>query len=143
MSDYYHEFTVGFNWWMITMPLFAIAMVALGASLYRMKERNGRLIICKNWSDAVLYIASTLFALIAMIMLVIESGNGIVQYFDNGLGRYESPVGSLIEMAIAIQCVTFLYWGLLIAVGQIGKWARLGYLNERRIKTNKKENPWV
>lgn len=139
MSEYYHEFEVGFNWWMVTAPLFAVAMIALGMSLYHMKERDGRLIIYRNLNDNILYVAGIVFAVVIGVQLIVESGNGIIQYFDNGLGRYESPVWSVVGLAMAVPCVVLLYGVLIIGLGKVGTWIKRGILEEERTRIRRGE----
>ena len=130
MNSYYHEFQIGFNWWFVVAPLLAVVMVAIGLSIFHMDERT--LKIRRSYNDRLFVVLATLFAVVVMVLIFAESSDGIVQWFDNGLGKNESPVWSIVMMPFPVICLSGLYWMLLIVLGKLGAYIKCGYLHEKR-----------
>ena len=117
MNAYYHEFSVGFNWWMVAMILFAVIAIVFGiGQTYLKRVVREQKIIWKlryRYNDLLFMLLGVVAAIVITIMLFVESFDGVIQSFDNSLGRYESPVWSLILAPGAIVFVGAVF-GCLI-----------------------------
>lgn len=98
MSRYYHDFYIGFNIWMAVAPLFIMFAAFVG-----LKTVNN-----KNWEKVMNYFSKPAAALFG-ILLFVESRDGIIQYFDNGLSEGESGVISLFLLIPAIVGASILF----------------------------------
>ncbi|MBQ6461510.1 hypothetical protein IJJ36_03750 [Candidatus Saccharibacteria bacterium] len=130
MSPYCGPFSVGFNFWMVVAPLLMVAMVVFEARSYRIFLKS--LYIYRTHNDKATLILSGLFTLLVTTMVVAESSDGIVQYFHNGLEKYESPFWSYVGLAFATIVVFIVYWVALFFVGKVAAYAKLGYLCEKK-----------
>lgn len=129
MSPYYHEFVPGFNFWYIVAPAFLVVMALAGWCRYGLvlSERDGavRLRIRRYYDGRLLVVLSAAFALIVTVMIFFESCHGLVQWFDNGLGRYESGVWSIVSAGFTLVLIAVLYGMALL-------WAALAVSSVRK-----------
>lgn len=128
MNPFYHEFTIGFNFWMIYVVVAVVVAAFVGVKNYRLEKRE----IVKNWSDKQLaYITMTL-TVVFVVMLVVESMDGIVQYSDNHLAVGEPGALSLLVGApMIILFSAAVFWAVLCLVVYIAGLARVGWLYNR------------
>ena len=116
--SYYHAFTVGFNVWMIWVPVSIYAMFVMGQNKYRYKwyREERKLKIVREYDNRIMYVAMGVATSVLAILLFVESARGIVQYFDNHLVPGDSPVWSYILLIFAILVTCSLYWIMLCFV---------------------------
>lgn len=119
MNAYYHEFQVGFNCWMVIAPLLVVVAIVVGfAQTYLKKVPKGYKLRFRYNENMFLFVA-VLSAVIFGVLLFLESSDGIVQYFDNHLGQYESPVWSLFLAPFAMLFASALF-GVVVFFAGIG-----------------------
>lgn len=138
MNAYYHAFTPGFNFWYLAAPLFAVIVAIIGARVYYM-DGDSKKIYRRRYNGLLCFTLSIVFAIAIAFMIGSESFRGIVQYFDNGLERFESPVWSLVGAGMTVAMFSILYAGLLILIGRVAAWAKHGYLVEKRMELRHQE----
>lgn len=138
MNAYYHAFTPGFNFWYVLAPLFAVVVATIGARVYYM-DNDSKKIYRRRYNGLLVCISSIVFTIVIAVMIGNESFRGIVQYFDNGLDRFESPVWSLVGAGMAVAMFSTLYAGLLVLIGRVAAWAKHGYLVEKRAALRRQE----
>ena len=102
---YYHEITPGFNWWYITGPLMLIMMFYLGTKRFSIKKGHLR----RMAKERTYKLASIICGIIFMVQLSLESANGIVQIYDNGLRGNDSPALSVSFAMGTIVIATMFY----------------------------------
>ncbi len=130
MSNYYHEFTPGFNWVYIVAPALLVLVAWLGfrfgtrikmvRRLYRnvpegkvqynasVADKTGTLRM-HVVSDSLDKVIGAISGIIVGRLLVSECFAGIVQYFDNGLSSNDSPIWSLFMAIMVIGMVSVVY----------------------------------
>ena len=114
---YYHAFTPGFNWWMIFALLTVVVMAVLGwrsASLQRIKKgkNKGKYRIVPRVSLNVFLFLGSVFTIVFVVMVLVESIHGIVQLLDN-LSVESLPVWSIILVVCVIIIAVIIYVCLL------------------------------
>ncbi len=140
MSRYYHEFTVGWNWWMLAASIMVGLMVVLGVMQHYM---TSDLKIKGRYNEKLFAFAATVFAIIFGLMVFIESYDGTVQWFDNRLSKGESGILSFGFAGFAIIGASLIFFALLYGIAVLTSWTREGYLCEKRkkiIRERKNEN---
>ena len=113
MNRYYHEFQVGFNFWMIAMVVAAIVMIVLGISQYR---RVGCKVV-KQFEDKGLVTISGIMTLIVGVMVTAESSAGILQWLDNHLDSKTDAAWSLIALPVVLILIAVVMWAILYGIG--------------------------
>lgn len=109
MSRYYHEFHVGFNWWMVFVPA-AFVLVGVMGWFSAYLDRHGRV---KSFSDDSLTFLSVLIGLGLPVLLFRESIAGIIQLFDNMLSGSDSAMWSIFFALFALLAVYVSFCFLL------------------------------
>ncbi|MBO7132342.1 hypothetical protein J6V85_03770 [Candidatus Saccharibacteria bacterium] len=129
MNAYYHEFAVGFNWWMVIGAMMVVSMVLLGVYRYYL---NSEVRVIRRFEDKLISIIAAFEAAIFGFLLFVESRDGIIQYFDNGLTEFDSPIWSIILMPFVIIFAAIFFFVILFGVCKIASWARKGYIYEKK-----------
>ena len=118
MNPYYHSFDVGFNWWMLYIPVSMIATAIIGW------KATFHLEILDDFGDThtfkvvpdkrqVIKLGIKVMAIIMGILLVVESFDGIIQLYDNLFGD------GLMSVYLAICTIPvsiFVYWYILSVI---------------------------
>lgn len=115
-NSYYHAFVPGFNWWYLVAPVLIIASFLLGRRRYYL-ARNLRLM--SRFGKRLFLVVAVVSGVIFGTMLVVESMDGIVQWFDNHLAYDDSPVWSLIFAAFGVVVVAAVFAGVVYLVGRL------------------------
>ena len=105
MNKYYHEFTISFNWWMIIAPVmmvFAVAVVLF--IVYSRKE------IKERFFGFVAGILATIWT----VIFIIESHNGVIQWFDNNSDAFTHGAWSEILCYPAMIIVGLFFAAILV-----------------------------
>lgn len=126
MSSYYHEVSIGFNWWYFLVPVFVIVMMVLGSRKYFLKEMKIRSCDDGGMTAIEKYLAIVM-AIITIALIAIESGIGIVQVLVN-TGEHSFYVVLALVFAILLGLPLMYY--LYFQAGKLGEWAKLGFLTE-------------
>ena len=139
MNPFYHEFSIGFNIWMVVMIVSCILVALLGLKQY---EREGMRIV-RCFDDRVSLVVTIVLAAVFMVMVLFESFDGVVQYFDNTSGA--DPAWSVFVAPFAIMLIGVIQWSILYIINYVAKLAKIGWLYEqiqqakfRRMKREKR-----
>ena len=102
---YFHEFQIGFNAWYIVALVFLGTSAVSGYFGVELTEGHAKKSIGKRTYARV----ASLYSVIIGLMLLAESDDGIIQWFDNHLQATDSGVWSLVAtpMTIALIAVVF------------------------------------
>lgn len=112
MSEYYHYFEPGFNYWYVALPVAMAISFIIGLFNYRVEELDDRVRIKNHAASSNIFVV--LLAVTLIVMMIIESGSGLTQFFDNCLDKYTSPAYSIIAGAMAwVVIATGVYAALL------------------------------
>ena len=132
--SYYHEITVGFNWWFVLAPLFVVLEAVIGWRSFALRGGEIRRVKHQKLVDYT----SAMFAVIVAALVLIESADGIVQWFDNRTVAGESPVWNVGAVPFVALFVGLIYWGVLVGVGRLFSLAKAGRLLEERQRQHRK-----
>ena len=118
MTEYYHSFRAGFNWWYVIVPLMFVVCVLFATLLYRLgvRRRDGRLRVKQSYKQLTQAFVAIPLTIIAIWMIAAESWNGLIQFFDNHLTDGDSPAWSVIMAAFAMSSIAILIFGLYYEV---------------------------
>ena len=126
--NYYHEIVVGFNWWMVLVPLFAVIEAIIGWRSFALRDGEIRRVRHRKLVDY----SSAMFAVIIAALILVESADGIVQWLDNRTVAGESPVWNVGMAPFVALFVGLIYWGVLVCIGRLFSFAKAGQLLERQ-----------
>lgn len=138
MHNYYHEFSIGFNWWYVLAPLMLIGMFFVGyLNVKRYKgftKDRGRmkkawLIDRRRFTDYT-YIFFGAIATLAFAMLFIdESMLGCIQVLDNiGISKEDGAWSPLFAFGLVLPCLCVLFAALTYGAASLGEHVRAALL---------------
>ena len=145
MNALHHDFVIfenGVDAWVFVAIGFAILEVVIGLRKYRLAVEEDRSIRIRRRRnrEAALRISAIIAVVVLTVMMFKESYVGVLQWFDNGLTRYESGVWSVLGAAFAIPAAAVVLGVVIYCFGKLTSWARLGYLIEKKRKMTEIEN---
>lgn len=129
MNPYYHEFSVGFNWWMVVGAIMVIVAIIAGVM---QSYLTAGLKIKRRYNERLFALISTFGAIVFGIMLFFESGDGILQWLDNHLSLHESGALSLFFFGPALVGVAIFFFSILYGVANFASWTKEGFLCAKR-----------
>jgi len=129
MSRYYHEFTIGFNWYYLVAPVMLVLVGLVGASRFKL---GTDLKIRSRFNERLTIITSVLAGVALAWMLYSESIAGIIQWFDNCLTSRDSGVYSLFLAGCAVMVVSMFYGVLAFYIARIASNVRRNVLIQKR-----------
>ena len=137
MSNYYHEFVPGFNFWYVFVPMTLIIMYYVGKNnIYIKKGKRYR-----RYNDRFYRLMSIVASVMTAILVLTESGDGIVQVFDNCLSYYDDPIWSVIVAASAVGFIAICEAVACFAVAKSGECnKRKELVRRQRISTHYESN---
>ena len=127
-NSLYHEFSIGFNWWMVVLAVALVVMVVVGLS---------QVVLSKNlklrwrFNNRLIIFISSIFSIIFTVLLFVESSAGIIQVLDNNLAANDSPAWSILLMPGAIIVAGGICFALLYFVGETAAFYREGFLRHK------------
>jgi len=141
MSEYYHAFSVGFNWWYLVIPALALmaffvglvnmrreAVICQTSYFFQADERYELRYVWKSLSGPWRIFWAGAFATSATVLAVAESWRGIWQSALNGLTQQDSVFwGNLFGFvvvalfAIAIFFMTATLVLIALRLGEVAK----------------------
>lgn len=110
MNSYYHEIIISFNWWMVIMPAFLILSIFIGKKGAVLTRKGA---VRYTFNERFAKIIASISGVVFFILLLVESTNGIIQWFDNSLTNQDSPAWSVILAPGAIAIIALLYGGIV------------------------------
>lgn len=145
MNKYYHDFSIGFNWWMVLLVVSVVVMIIVGRSQYELRRRDGKLRIFKMFSSKRYYLIVSLLTVAFTVLFLKESWRGVIQMFDNSLSYTDSPVYSLLLLVVILPFGMGFYAYFLSMVGKFAATMKLDKLREKRrdMMNNDDNDPWV
>ena len=127
-NAYYHEFSVGFNWWFIVAPMMFIGCILFATRLHRLGVSDGRLVVKKGYKQVAQLFVAVPCTIITFIMMTVESYNGVVQKIDNALTANDSPMWSILiapfVLGIAAAIAFCLYYYAAFELGRAVKFLK-------------------
>lgn len=109
--NYYYDFRIGLNWWMVA----AIAFVAMEVLIGRIQPTRIGNKVYGRFSHAVHFFVGMVATITMTVLLFKESKAGAVQFFDNFFGSAEDPVWAVI-MGMATLLVAAVMFGVVIVI---------------------------
>lgn len=131
MNSFYHQFSIGFNYWFVMLPLQAILMIAFGASNVKLNKKT-RKIMRRDKKGTIASILAIGMDIILMIAVIMESSAGIIQVLDNHLSPGDDPVWSLFLFVIVVSTFAALMYFVFFGAAVFGREAKLMYLRKIR-----------
>ena len=138
MNDYYYEFKIGFNAWYMVLPLILILVAFLGTKRYYLEPKTMKIRRRGNKLSILNFVVVVISDLAITALIMLESGNGLIQLATNLLARDDSVVWALIIAAVVlIVAVPYIVFVMLAVAIRVGECYQLGYLTEKRRDINK------
>ncbi|MBR3270180.1 hypothetical protein IKG07_02950 [Candidatus Saccharibacteria bacterium] len=131
MNEFYHEFSVGFNWWYVLLPLQCVLMIAFGASNLHLNKRNNRIMRWSKSNTATNILAAIMMVILTIVMIV-ESASGVIQMLDNHLGPEDDPMWSLIMFTFGVPVVAAFIYCIFVELSVFGQKLKRKYLRKVR-----------
>ena len=141
MNSYQHEFSVGFNFWMVFIILMVGVVILLGLMQHRWHTRYRT----KQMFGDTLFVAVAVVAgIILAVLLVIESRDGITQALDNNIPGDEYAWQSVVMMMPVALAIGGAFAAVLYVIGRVVALMKLGWLHKemgdrRGVQMNKHE----
>ena len=133
---YYHNFSIGFNFWEIFLPLGMIFMIIPAHKRYRislLREPH----VEEVHSQKQITVFAVIFAVVFGILFMFESTAGVIQVLDNSLAPTDSLAWSIFLYPIAILFVVVVALGMFYVSGIFWSWTVLGKLTEDTFDSEK------
>ncbi len=124
MSSYYHAFQIGWNNWYLFVLFAAFTAFFAGYKNIHLKRKNGRIKFCRHLNFNLYRFIAAGAALITALMVASESGRGIIQFFDNGLTQYESPIYSVIFAPFVVGAIALAELTVCLIAANLGEKAK-------------------
>ena len=138
-NEFYHEFTIGFNAWMVLAPVMLVLAAVLATQQFRLTRQ--RLKVQRIFSNGVLNSTVLICGVIFATTFALESWRGVLQWCDNSLAG-DSGFYSLILTPICIGVVSALYGALVYVTAKTAAWISVNRAVEKR-KIEKKRRQKV
>ncbi len=115
MNRYYHAFKIGFNWWEIVAPTFAVIVAVWGFNVPWIGFHKGEYVV-KEGSEKKFELVPAIFALIFTLMFIVESYAGVIQWFDNHADATTDGAWSVILCVPAMVFIGAIYGVILMLI---------------------------
>lgn len=136
MNAFYHEFTP--DLWHHFYPYIAILFLTIMAVigwrqhvLFWSRKRE-RYLVRQHYGESRLNATAMALSAILTTLIMFESYHGILQSLDNRLGRYESPIWSIVMMPFCWLTLVLVLWQVLFWFGFIFSSVRFRLLTLRK-----------
>lgn len=122
MNTYYHDFTIGFNFWMVFLVIGGIIMVIISKNFYVVDFReNGRPFVRGRYEskkiNSNINVTALVMAIAFEIMFGLESWRGLIQFFDNNLAKNDDPMWSIFLALFAFVIIGIIVEMIFAAIG--------------------------
>ena len=135
MNEFYHSFSIGFNYWYLLGPFQVILMVCLGASNAKLNKETNR-IMTRDKKRVISGVFAVFMTIILMVAIISESSAGIIQVFDNHLGPEDDPIWSLFFFIVCMSILAVILYFIFYEAAILGKHFKIQRL--RRIRRMRK-----
>ncbi len=119
------------NNWPKVMMIAVLTMIIIGQNQYVMTSSQR---IRRRYNERFIMLFSIVFSAISSIMILVESGNGIIQMFDDTLAVTDSPAWSVILTPWVVMFVGMIFCVMLYSIGTACGWMQRGRLVSRCLK---------
>lgn len=131
---YYYGTEITFNYWMVVAPVGLALVILLGLKQYDWWQGNIVRVFENIWYERFAVVVS----IVILIMLMVESGDGIIQYLDNRMAAsgYSAAYAwqSVLAMPFVAMIPASIYGAMLYFVGRLAGLAKAGWLYEEKRK---------
>lgn len=128
MNEFYHEFSIGFNYWFVLLPFQVVLMIAFGASNAKLNKKANK-IMRRDKKGMIASALSVAMDIILMVAVVMESSAGIIQVLDNHLSQEDDPMWSLILFILIMSVFATLMYFVFFGASVFGKQTKMKYLD--------------
>lgn len=130
MNAYYHEFSVGFNWWFVVGPLMVLMMAVIGSTRYALDDYSKRIRRRGKGFDVMVKMVAIVFDVLLHIMIFKESVTGLFQWLVNHVDG--DPIWALILAPVVLTGTSAAVYCVLYTFARLGEWTKHGYLIDLR-----------
>lgn len=131
MNEFYHAFSVGFNWWYVVLPALTVLMGLYGSTNLKLEE--GSLKILRRDKNNYLLTGVVIGADILLHWLILkESTAGILQFLMNHLSPNDDIFWALILFIIGMTGTTICVYVLFFQAAKFGQRLKRRYLKKLR-----------
>ena len=133
-NAYYHEFSVGFNWWYIVVPVMLLGMFFVGflnVKRYQghIRDKKGLrkawLIERRFFKDYLYIFFGALTTIVFAILFIDESMLGCIQILDNwGISIEDGAWSPIFAFGLVLPCICFLYAVVAYHIASLGEHVR-------------------
>lgn len=134
-NEFYHGFSVGFNWWYVVGPLMVILMVIYGASTRKLNPATLKIRRRdKKWFLANVLAVVCDFVLHGLVLL--ESTTGALQLVINHLSKDDDIAWALILLIFGMSFTALVFYEIYFSAAKFGAALKVAYLKDkiRKIK---------
>lgn len=135
--NYYHEFSVGFNWWYVVAPLLVIVIMMFGTTKYKLDEES-LTVLKRGGGNHLLRVVVVVLDIVLHVMIIIESGAGILQFVANNLGDSDIAWAPVV-VAMGAICSFGVFYEILFKAGKLGERAKRRKVFKLRLQKKKEE----
>jgi hypothetical protein len=128
---YYHDFTVGFNWWYVLAPLMLLSMFFIGYlnvkrfqgyTKDRGRMKKAWVIDRRRFTDYVYIFFGALSTLAFAMLFIDESMLGCIQVLDNiGISNEDGAWSPIIAFVFVLPSLCCLYAALTYGAASLGE----------------------
>lgn len=137
MNSFYHQVNIGFNWWYIALPITLWLGFLFGQTKYRLNQETFT-IMKRGGGDLLLKMVVVVLDTIVHIMVLVESGTGMLQLTANCLPDSDISWCPVILGAWFLVTYALLY-NILFSLGKLGEGVKRRKVLDLRSKLIVKE----
>lgn len=130
-EEFYHDITIGFNYWYLVLLIALALTAALGACRFYVSE-DGKIRKRGRKFRIVLRITKWLLSFMVVSMIVIESFWGALQFFANILAQNDGIEWALMLVTVTFGALPFILFSLMTAAAHFGEMYSLGRIVQAR-----------
>lgn len=136
-NQFYHDITLSFNAWFIVAPSMVVLMMLSGIFKYKL-SRESLKILKRDPEDYLLNMICVGLDAILLLMVVLESSDGLIQYGLNHLDSSTDPVWIPFIISVELIVAAVVVWATFFIAGKFGQFLRYNYLKDKRRRMRKK-----
>ena len=135
--NYYHELEIGFNWWYVVAPLLVVIAILFGRTKYKLNKET-LTVLKRGGGDFLLRFVVVILDIVLHVLIVIESGAGILQFVANNLGDSDIAWAPII-IAMGVICTFGVFYAILFRAGKLGEITKRREVFKLRLKRKEQE----
>ena len=135
-NEFYHGFSVGFNWWYVVGPLMVILMIIYGASTRKLNPATLKIRRRdKEWFLANMLAVVCDFVLHGLFLL--ESAAGALQWVINHLSKDDDIAWALVLLVFEMSFSILVFYEVCFSAAKFGAALKVVYLKDKIRKIKK------